>query len=139
MLRLVSAFVNVDQKHLYKQRVETMKTVFIWLFKLSSVAKPVIHCHWDMVFLPAEPAKQARKEDLAFEWRMGCAEANFCSIPFLKEMSMYILKSGINECCVYRHCINISTCDNLESGQLYFEWMNCSSSTDLWTTSMKLH
>lgn len=33
-----------------------MKTVFIWLFKLSSVAKPVIHCHWDMVFLPAEPA-----------------------------------------------------------------------------------
>ena len=139
MLRLVSAFVNVDQKHLYKQMVETMKTVFIWLFKLSSVAKPVIHCHRDMVFLPAEPAKKARKEDLAFEWRMGCAEANFCSIPCLKEMSMYFLKSGINECCVYRHCINISTCDNLESGQLYFEWMNCSSSTDLWTTSMKLH
>lgn len=32
MLRLVSAFVNVDQKHLYKQMVETMKTIFLFVY-----------------------------------------------------------------------------------------------------------
>ena len=94
--------------------VETMKTIFICLFKLSAVAEPVTYCHWVVVFLPAKPTKQARKEDLAFEWRMWCAVDNVCSInSFLKGMSVYFLKSGINECYVNGHFINISTCDNL--------------------------
>ena len=74
-----------------------------------------------LFILPDEPAKQARKEDLAFEWRMGCAVANVCSISFLEGMSIYFLKSGINKCCINQHCINISTCVNLEPGQLCFE------------------
>ena len=61
-------------------------------------------------------AKQARIEDLAFEWGLECAVANVCSISFLEGMSIYFPKSGINKC-----CINISTCVNLESGQLCFE------------------